>query len=249
MFEILIILITTFISTILSSMSGGGASIINLPVFLALGLPFPVATSIQKISATFWVVPAAYNFLRGRKVDWTFLIVFSLIGLIGAYIGVIVAINVNQRYLEMGIGWVIVFLVIYTYFQKKLGLKEEGKKYSLYRKIIAYPFAILLGFYESIFGAGNAILLSIISFYTRGFDFIDALGYYYAVVFLWLLLASILFIHGGYYNLYLTIPAVIGSSAGGYIGSKYARYRGNKFIKLMFMVIGGVLGVKLIIGL
>ena len=125
MFEILIILITTFISTILSSMSCGGASIINLPVFLALGLPFPVATSIQKISATFWVVPAAYNFLRGRKVDWTFLIVFSLIGLIGAYIGVIVAINVNQRYLEMGIGWVIVFLVIYTYFQKKLGLKEE----------------------------------------------------------------------------------------------------------------------------
>ncbi len=245
----IIILITTFVSTVLSSMSGGGASIINLPVFLLLGISFPVAASIQKISATFWVVPASYNFLRGRKIDWVFLTVFSFIGLLGAYFGVLATISIKQRYLEMAIGFLIVFLVIYTYFQKNLGLKEEGKTYSFYRKILAYPFAILLGFYESIFGAGNAILLAIITFFTRGFDFIDALGYYFAIAFPWLLFAAILFIYKGYFDLYLTIPAIIGSTAGGYIGSKYARYKGNRFIKLMFMVIGGILGLKLIIGL
>lgn len=174
---------------------------------------------------------------------------FSVIGLIGAYFGVLVTINVNQRYLEMGIGFIIIFLVCYTYFHNKLGLKEEGKKYSVIRKNIAYPFALLLGFYESVFGAGNAILLAIITFFTRGFDFIDALGYYFAIVFLWLIFASYLLIQKGYFDLYLTIPAILGSSAGGYIGSKFARYKGNKFIRLMFIIIGGILGIKLILGI
>lgn len=247
--EAIIIFITTFVSTILSTMSGGGASMINLPVFLSLGIPFPLAASIQKISGTLWVVPAAKNFLKGRKVDWVFLILFSVIGLFGAYWGVLVAIYVNQRYLEIGIGFIILSLVFYTYFHNQLGLKEEGGKYSIIRKNIAYPFALLLGFYEGIFGAGNAILLAIITFLTRGFDFIAAMGYYFAIVFLWLVFASFLFIQKGYFDLYLTIPAIIGSMAGGYIGSKYARYKGNKFIRLMFISIGAILGIKLILGI
>ena len=247
--EWVVILITTFISTLLSTLSGGGASIINFPIFLSLGIPFPIANSIQKISATFWVIPAANNLLKGRKINWFFLIIFSLIGLIGVYLGVIVSINVRQRQLEIGMGIIIIFLVVYTYLNKNLGLKEKGKKYSIFRRTIAYPFALLLGFYESVFGAGNAIFLAIITFFSRGFDFIDALGHYFAIVFLWMLFASFLFIHKGYYDIKLTIPAIIGSTAGGYIGSKYARYKGNKFIKLMFVIIGGILGIKLILGI
>ena len=95
--EVLIILFITFISTVLSSMSGGGASIINLPVFLTLGMPFPLAVSIQRVSSAFWVLPAAYNYLKDRKVDWRFLLTFAFIGLIGAYFGVLFVININQR--------------------------------------------------------------------------------------------------------------------------------------------------------
>jgi uncharacterized membrane protein YfcA len=39
--KVLIILVTTFVAAILSSMSGGGTSIINIPVFLALGMSYP----------------------------------------------------------------------------------------------------------------------------------------------------------------------------------------------------------------
>ena len=172
-----IILLTTFLSTILSSMSGGGASIINLPVFLALGLPFPVVVSIQKVSSVFWVLPAAYNYLKGRKVDWTFISIFTSVGLIGVYFGVLAVINIPQRDIEAAIGFLIIFLVIYTYFQKGLGLKEEGKEYGKGRKVLAYPFSLVLGFYESFFGSGNSILLAILTSFTRGFAFVDALGY------------------------------------------------------------------------
>ena len=53
----------------------------------------------------------------------------------------------------------------------------------------------------------------------------------------------------GYFDLAIMAPAVVGSVAGAYIGSKYARDKGNRFIKLLFVVVGGILGLKLLLGL
>lgn len=114
---------------------------------------------------------------------------------------------------------------------------------------MAYPFALLLGFYENLFGAGNAIAFSLVTFYTKGFDFIDALGHYYAACFPWLVLGVGLLIAKGYFNFGYMAAGVIGSLIGASIGSSYSRYKGNKFIKTIFVIIGGILGLKLLLGL
>lgn len=244
----IIIFITALISTALSSMSGGGASVINIPVLLWLGVPFPIAITSQKISSAFWVLPASFNYLKGRKVDWFFLLIFGLIGLVGVYAGVEFIILVNTRILEFIIGLLILFLVAYTYFKKDFGLSEQ-KIYSKGRQSLSYIFALILGFYESIFGAGNGIMFAMVTFYTRGFDFMDALGYYFSVAFPWVVFAAVLLIQKGFFDLKVVVPIVVGSLIGGYIGSKYAKYKGNKFIKIMFMTIGGSLGLKLLLGI
>lgn len=246
--ELIIVFLTTIIASLLSSMSGAGVGIITLPVFIALGIPVPLALATNSVNAVFWVLPAARNYLKGRKIEWTFLILFSLIGLIGTYFSVTAAINLNQRVFGFIIGLIIIFLVIYTYVKKDLGVTER-KTYSKQRQMLAYPFALLLGFYENFFGAGNAIAFSMVSFYTKGFDFIDALGHYYAACFAWLVFGATLFISKGYYDLKLMPVAIIGSVIGAYIGSKYSRYKGNKFIKITFVIIGGILGLKLLLGL
>ncbi len=228
-------------------MSGGGASVINIPVLLWLGVPFPVATASQKISSSFWVLPASINYLKGRKIDWPFLILFSLIGLIGVYVGVQVVISINTRILEVIIGILILILVAHTYFKKDIGLSEQ-KVYSKGRQALAYVGALILGFYESIFGSGNGILFALTTLYTKGFDFMDALGYYFSVAFPWVVFAALLLIQKGYFDVNVAIPIVIGSLIGGYVGSKYAKYKGNKFVKTMFVIIGGILGIKLLLG-
>ena len=247
MFEFIVIFFTALVATALSSMSGGGASVINIPVLLWLGIPFPLAMSAQKVSSAFWVLPAAYNYLIDRKINWRFLIIFSLVGLIGAYLGVAVILKTDQRIMEIVVGILILLLVAYTYFKKDIGLTEH-KVYSKSRRLLAYPGSLVLGFYESIFGSGNGILMAILTFYTRGFDFIDALGYYYAAAFAWVVFAAGLLITKGYFSLTVMIPIVAGSLIGGYFGSKYAKYKGNEFIKIVFVLFGAVLGIKLLLG-
>ena len=245
---LLIIFFTTFFAALLSSMSGGGVNAINVPVFLALGMPVPLALSVVSTNSVFWVLPAARNYLKGRKIDWKFLIIFSLIGLIGTYLSIKFILGLNQRTFELIVGPLIIFFAGYTYFKKELGLTEH-KIYSRARQMFAYPFALLLGFYENAFGAGNALAFSLITFYTRGFDFIDALGHYYAVAFPWVVFGSALLIKSGFYDLKIMPVAVIGSVLGAYTGSRYARYKGNEFIKIAFVLIGGILGLKLLLGL
>lgn len=181
-------------------------------------------------------------------MDWFFLVLFSLVGLVGVYLGILVVLNTNQRIMELVIGILIIALVIYTYFKKDIGLSEH-KIYSKIRQSIAYIFALILGFYESIFGSGNGIMFSMVAFYTKGFDFVDALGYYFSVAFPWVVFAGILLISKGYFSLSIMIPALVGSIIGRYFGSKFARYKGNRFIKIMFIIIGGILGLKLVFGL
>ncbi len=243
----IIVFLTSFFAVLLSAMSGGGSSIITLPVFLALGMSFPLATAVQKVAAVFWVLPAAWNYLRDRKVDWMFLTIFSGIGLIGVYLGVQLIVSIPQRALELSIGVIILLLVAYLATQRKLGMKEETIRSPL-RRASAYPFGLLLGFYEGIFGSGNGILLSIVTMKTRGFDFVDAVGHYFAMSFLWVLFGAILLIAKGHIDIGLMIPAILGSVAGSFIGSAYAKYKGNAFIRMVFCVLGTILGLKLVLG-
>lgn len=244
----LIIFVASLVATALSAMSGGGASVINIPVMLALGIPFPLATSAQKVSSMFWVLPAAYNYLRDRKIDWSFLLAFSVIGLVGVYVGVQFVLSINERLAGIIIGLLILALVTYVLLKKDAGLGET-EVHSPLRQALAYVVAPVLGWYESFFGSGNGILFAITTFYTRGFDFVDALGYYFAAAFLWEVFAVFLFVSKGYFSVSVMVPVVIGSVIGGYIGSRYAKFKGNRFIKLAFAVIGTILGVKLLFGL
>ena len=228
-------------------MSGGGASVITIPALLLMGYSLPLATAAQKVASFFWVLPAARNYLKDRKVDWYFLIIFSLVGLLGVYFGTSIVIYANPRVMQLVIGILILILVAYTFFKKDAGLIEK-KEYSKTKKVISYFFAPLLGFYEGVFGSGNGIIFSILTFNTRGFDFVDALGYYLAVVFPWELFAIIIFISKGYLNWSVMIPTIVGSVIGGYVGSRYAKYKGNSFIKIMFVIVGSILGIKLFLG-
>ena len=229
-------------------MSGGGTGIIVFPVLLSFGFPYPLVLAMTNAASTFWVLPAARNYLKGRKIDWPFIIIFSLIGLIGSYFAVLLVVNINQRILGIVVGCIILTLVVYTFFKKELGVVEH-KIYSKRRQAMSYPFALILGFYENFFGSGNGIIFTVLTSYTKGFDFIDALGYYYAIAFSWCLFGLVLLVSKGFYDINLMIVGILGSVIGGYIGSRYARYKGNKFIKMIFVIVGGVLGLKLLLGL
>lgn len=244
--DLVIVFLSTLLASAMSSMSGGGSSAVTIPVFLAMGMSFPLASAVQKTSTALWVVTAAFNYLKGKKIDWLFLISVSVVGLIGAYVGVRIILSVPQEIIERVVGICILGIVAYVALKKELGMIVREVRAPV-RRFLMYPCALVMGVYESVFGAGNGILFALSSWFTRGYDFMTALGYYFAVSSLWLAFAAAMLITKGYYDIPVMITAVTGSVLGAYGGSKYARMKGNQFVKIMYVVIGGLLGLKLVL--
>lgn len=248
MLTALIVFMTMLVSSLMSSMSGGGASLITVPVLLSLGYSFPFAIAVVSVNASFWVPIAAINYLDHRKIEWPFVIASSIIGLIGCYIGVSLLVSIDQHLLEILAGTVILVLVAYTFFERKMGLVAHPDP-SVWHRAASYPIVAVMGIYEALFGAGNGIAFTIMTLTTRGYDFIDGLGTYYLASLPWDIFVAYLLIQRGYVDLPLMALSVAGSLIGGLVGSRFAHHEGNRFIRIVFMGVGAVLGLKLLLGI
>jgi uncharacterized membrane protein YfcA len=242
--QIAIIAAVAFIAAMVSSMSGGGSSMIATPIWLMLGFPLPVAIASNSVNGSVWTLVAARNYLRGHDLDWRLLFGLATFGLVGAYAGTQVILNCNPHALQRVIGGIILSLVALAYFRKDFGLHDGPER--LNRSLTSLA-AIPLGFYEAFFGSGNGILTSALLTTARGFKLPRALGYYYVISFAWGVFAAIIYIRAGNWNLSLMVPSAIGSICGAWVGSHIGAKRGGGFVKTAFIIAGSVLGLKLLL--
>lgn len=235
-----------FTATLVSSMSGGGSSMIMTPVWLSLGFPLPVAIASNVVNGTTWTLLAGRNYLRGHAVDWRLMLGLVAFGLIGAYLGTRVIVCGDSKIIQRVIGVIILSLVSFAYFRKDFGLESKPPKAN--RFVTAF-FGLPLGFYEAFFGSGNGIFTSAVLAGTRGFKMLEALGYYYVMAFAWCGFSAYIYISGGSWDLSLMIPSTLGSVGGAALGSRIGSKQGAKFVKSLFIAVGAFLGLKLVLGM
>lgn len=246
--QIVFVVTASLAASLLSSMSGGGASVLSLPVFLWAGIPLPLAIAAHKVCAVFWTPVTAHTYLKGNRIDWKYLSIFAVTGLIGAYFGVRMVLSVNAEVLKRAIGFIILALVLHTHFKREVGVEKRGQasRLSLW---LSFPIAFFLGLYESVLGSGNGLIFAAYVCHSRGYQFLTALGSYFGIAFFWVSFAALLYIRQGYFDLPIMAAASVASIIGAYIGSKYTRSKGNRFAKRAFVVIGILLGVKMAVGI
>lgn len=242
----LLVLATAFTASLLGSMSGGSASALSIPAWLAMGVPLPTAIATDKLAATFWTCLGARNLLRRRAVDWPLLAGMGGIGLIGAWLGARATVALDPEPLKRVAGGVILALVAVLLARPRLGAEEARPRLS--RGLVG-SCGLPLGFYEGMLGSGNSLVASLLFSAGRGYDLVRALGHYYALAFAWCALAAVTYIRDGYYDLALMVPATLGSSAGGYLGSRIASARGTGFVRVLFAAAGVGFGLKLLLAL
>lgn len=241
-----LIALIAFLATLISAMSGGGSSMITTPAWIMLGFPLPVAIASNTVNGSVWTIIAARTYLRGHNIDWRLVCMFITAGLLGAFAGTKVITLGDAHVLQRVFGACITLLVVMAYLKKDFGLNAREPRFNRWQTSL---FALPLGFYEAFFGSGNGIFTSAVLTSSRGFVLLEALGYYYMVACVWCIFASCIYVSAGHYDLKLMLPAILGSVAGAKLGSSIGKKHGSKFVKNVFMAIGGLLGLKLLLGL
>jgi uncharacterized membrane protein YfcA len=241
----LLVLAIAFTASLLGSMSGGSASALSIPAWLAMGFPLPTAIATDKLSAAVWTLLGARNLLRQREVDWPLLAGMGGVGLLGAWLGARATLTLDPEPLKRFAGGIILALVGVLLASPRLGSAPSTPRLS---RGLTGACGLPLGFYEGMLGSGNSLVASLLFSAGRGYDLIRALGHYYVLAFAWCALAAATYIGHGDYDLSLMLPATLGSSAGGYLGSRIARARGTGFVRVLFAAAGIGLGLKLLLG-
>ncbi len=216
----------------------GGGGLIQTPAGLIMFPNEPVSRvigslKIPSFTGTFF---AARQYLKKAPIPLARLILFTSIAFAAAFIGSFCLTLVSNQFMKPVIFFVLVVIAIYTYTKKDLGLagKHMDKLFPWYK---GAAICLIIGFYDGFIGpgAGSLLVLAFISW--LGFDFMQANAHAKVVNLATNLGSILLFMLKGSILWSIAIPMAICNAVGGFLGSKMAIQKGNKFIRTFFLLV------------
>lgn len=217
----------------------GGGGLIQTPASLILLPQLPVATvigslKIPSFSGTFF---AAKQYVKQVSINWKRMGLMCAVSFIAAFCGSLLLTQLSNRFMKPVILVVLVFVVIYSYSRKDFG--QHHKQHLTEKKQLLYALLIslIIGFYDGFIGpgAGSFLVLAFISL--LGFDFLHASAHAKLINLATNLGSITLFLLKGSILWQIAIPMAICNALGGVLGAKMALARGNRFIRLFFLLV------------
>ena len=234
-----------FFAGLVDAVAGGGG-LIQVPALFAAYPDVSPATllSTNKLASVGGTLNAARKFLRHVSLPW------AVVGpaIVAAFVGSLMGANAVSHFpaepLRKALPFVLVFLLIYTWFQPSLGEAHAPKEVSHYQKFKALLLGLTIGFYDGFFGPGTGsfLLFGFVRFF--GFDFLHASAATKLVNVSTNLAAILMLASLGHINWPLGFVMMVANVAGSQFGSRLAIKHGSGFVRKAFLVIVSALILK-----
>lgn len=237
--EIIVLLcIAAFAAGFIDAIVGGGG-LIQTPAALVLLPGYPVATVIGsiKIPAFCGTSLAALQYLRKVKMDWLMLSLMTALAFISSFCGSVLLTRVDNDFMKPLLLVILILVAVYTYSKKNFGIHAD-KNHSKKEKVIySIIISIVIGFYDGFIGPGAGSFLVLAFITLMGFDFLKASANAKMVNLATNLGSILFFVSSGRILYSVAIPMALSNAAGGAIGARLAIVKGNKFIRVFFLVV------------
>lgn len=232
----LLFLASLFANT-MAAFAGGGAGLIQFPALLFLGLPFSVALATHKIATVALGLGSTYRYLKGgNKLDWKMGAWLLACGVPGTVLGAFIIIYTPERISEFCLGVITISLGVYSIFRKKMGQSASPKNRDLKGYLIGGFILFLIGVFNGSLASGSGMFVTMLLIMWFGMDYKSAVMYMMILggVF-WNASGALSIMAFGQPVQWSWMPVLlIGSFAGGYLGSHLGILKGNKWIKRAF---------------
>ncbi len=241
--NLLLLLAAGFISAWLDAIVGGGG-VISLPAVMLTGIPPTTAIGTNKLAAIAGVVTASITFWRRGCVRKPLVKRLFPVAVVAAALGSYTVMQVPTVYLEPIIIAALLAVSGFVLRHKEFGQRTHYTGEHRRVWLAAVPVTMAVAFYDGFIGPGTGAFF-MMAFVMLGFDFVHASGNS-RVVNLGSNLGSLVFFLtvGQVHLLYGSVMAC-GMIAGGYVGARTAMVRGVRFVRIIFMVVTGLMMLRL----
>ncbi|MGZ3839454.1 MAG: sulfite exporter TauE/SafE family protein [Flavisolibacter sp.] len=238
-YELLLLLcLVAFCAGFVDAIVGGGG-LIQTPAALVILPYYPVAAVIAslKIPSFSGTGLAARQYLKKVRLNWQLVTLTCTLAFFASFAGSQALTVVSNGFMRPVLLVVLTVVAIYTFVRKDFGQHQEKELSPQKATRYAVVISLVLGFYDGFIGpgAGSFLILAFVSL--LGLDFLHASAHAKLVNLSTNLGSITLFLIKGKILWMVAIPMAISNGLGGALGANLALARGNRFIRIFFLII------------
>ncbi len=235
---ILLLCIAAFAAGFVDAIVGGGG-LIQTPMGLILLPQLPVSSVIGslKIPAFSGTAFAAAQYVKKVIINWKLLLPMMAVAMLASFAGSNLLTMVHNDFMKPVLLVVLSLVAIYTFIKKDFGQHKEKSLSPALNFFYSLLISIVIGFYDGFIGPGAGSFLVLAFVALMGYDFLHASANAKMVNLATNFGSILLFVLKGKIIWAVAIPMALCNAAGGFIGAKLAINKGNKFIRIFFLII------------
>ena len=245
--EILLLFSISFLANSLSAFAGGGAGLVQLPLLLFLGLPFPTALATHKLASVALGIGASLRHFQGNQIK-KFLSAFILFfGLPGVFAGSHIALLFPEKLALVFLGFLTCSLGIYSSMNSRFGVYTKEFVYTKFNLFFGGVVLFFIGFLNGSFSSGTGLFVTIWLVRWFSLSYTEAVSYTLIFVGLWWngLGSLVLGLNGQIHWDWIPV-LILGALIGGYVGAHFSLLKGNVLVKKFFEYVSLAIGASLI---
>ncbi|OEH92384.1 sulfite exporter TauE/SafE family protein [Bacillus solimangrovi] len=239
----LIILLAGIIAGFLNVVAGGG-SLITMPMLIFLGLPSAMANGTNRIALMAQNIVAIASFRKSGYFDWRLSTMLAIPAVIGSIVGANAAIQLSDELFNKILSVVMVIVLILIIWNPTSKLTEQASASKKHRLLMIISF-FFVGFYGGFIQAGVGFIIIATLTLISGMSLIKINSIKVFVVAVYMLSSLIIFIINGQVAWGYGLTLAVGTSIGALLGSKFAVSKGEKWIRLILIIVVTVMSIRL----
>ena len=235
---IILLCLAAFTAGFVDAIVGGGG-LIQLPIALIVLPYYPVAAiigslKIPSFSGTFF---AAIQYTKKVQLNWRLLIMMMILASASAFAGSTLLTKVHNDFMKPVLLVVLCGVAIYTFLKKNFGQHTNKSLSPALQLTYSVIIGLVIGFYDGFIGPGTGSFLILAFILLMGIDFLQASASAKMVNLATNTGSIVLFLIKGTIIWSIAIPMAVSNALGGIIGARLAINKGNKFIRIFFLII------------
>ncbi|MCU0418316.1 MAG: TSUP family transporter [Cyclobacteriaceae bacterium] len=217
----------------------GGGGLVQVPLLFIL---FPQLTHVQVIATNRFAsvagtLVASAQYIRTLGVDATLIWATGIAAAVSSFGGTFAMALMPPEVFKPLLLVVIIVLAVYSFFKKDLGAHHAPRFRGRALVFAAIATGSVLGFYNGFVGPGTGTLLVFAFVSVLGLGFLQSSANAKIINVVADLASLIGFFISKSIVYKLALPMMVCNMAGSYAGSKAAMWRGNVFVRYVFLAV------------
>ena len=245
MFLYLVVILVGFVSGFINTLAGSG-SLLTLPVLIFMGLPLNVANGTNRIAILLQSIVGVGGFKHKKVFEWKDGLWLTIPSIIGAFLGSMMAINLDAQLMNRIIGALLVIMFFIIIFKPEKWINEHAGKVKSKPSFISFIVFLAIGFYGGFIQAGVGFFLLAGLVLGAGYDLLKANAIKVFIVLAYTIVALAVFIFNKQVNYLLGFILGFGSMFGAWVATHVAVKWGVSFIRWFLLVTVFAFAMKLL---